>query len=111
LAPISFLEMELAHCGLQIIDHIISPLDLTILRQNFLAKRKQKVFDKIRIIGTGETLIAGAWGTDIADQLFGAEVSETQFHPLSEAPFDPRLIERTLSRIRQRLQGRLVGKK
>jgi hypothetical protein len=47
---ISALERELANCGLQTMDHIVTPLDLANLRQNFLAKNKRKVFDSVRSV-------------------------------------------------------------
>jgi hypothetical protein len=39
---ISDLEEELVRCGLQVLDHLILPVDLAKLRQNFLAKRKKR---------------------------------------------------------------------
>ena len=78
---ISGMEMELANCGLQIMEHIITPLDLANLRQNFLAKHKRKVFDRVRSVIKAGDFIKGAWDTPIADRLFGVEFSAEQFDP------------------------------
>jgi hypothetical protein len=84
---ISFLERELANCGFHIIEHLITPSDLANLRLNFSAKQKKKVFGKVRSIGRADTLIADVWGTEYADLLVGAEISEEQFDPSNEVPF------------------------
>ncbi len=75
---ISNLERELATCGLAVMEHVITPLDLANLRQNFLATNKKKVFSKVRAVIKAGDYIGGAWDTDIANRLFRVEFSEEQ---------------------------------
>jgi len=88
---ISDMERELAQCGLQVMRHVITPLDLANLRQNFLARNKKKVFGKVQSVVKAEDYVHGAWGELPPTLLFGVELSEEQFDPLMpERPFRSR---------------------
>ncbi|UYO48530.1 DUF3800 domain-containing protein [Rhodopseudomonas palustris] len=72
---ISDLERELASLGMVVIDHMITPFDLALLRQNFLAKKKREVFDKVRAVMNIGDHIRGAWDSPYAKELIGVEFS------------------------------------
>lgn len=80
---ISELERELAGCGLAVIQHVITPLDLANLRQNFLAKRKRKVFNRVNAVLKGGDFLGGAWDTPAENMLFGVEISGDRVGPES----------------------------
>lgn len=72
---ISGLEGQLAHLGMGVLQHIVTPRDLANLRQNFLAKKKSQVFNRVdAVLKAGEYL--GAWGTPDEDRLVRMELNE-----------------------------------
>lgn len=73
---ISGLERELAHCGLAVMEHVVTSRDLGNLRQNFFARKKRKVFNKVHAVMRAGDYLAGAWDTEYEDTLFGVEFSE-----------------------------------
>jgi hypothetical protein len=89
---ISELEIDLANCGLPIMDHVITPMDLTNLRQNFLAKNKKNVFSNARAVMKGGHIF-DVWGTPSENQLFGLEASAGELdlgYVQSQSRFRPR---------------------
>jgi hypothetical protein len=48
---ISELEAELFDCKLRVVEHVISPDDLRTMRQNFLRKKKKRIFTQARLDG------------------------------------------------------------
>ena len=87
---ISRLERELANCGLSVIEHVITPRDLALLRQNFLAKNKKPVFTKARAVLKAGEYIRGAWDSPLENQLFGLEVSTDDIEAVHLAMPTPR---------------------
>jgi hypothetical protein len=73
---ISGLERELAQLGMGVLRHVITPLDLANLRQNFLAKNKRKVFAKVQAVLKAGEYLKGAWDTPAENELFGVELNE-----------------------------------
>ena len=66
--------MELAHLGMGVYQHVITPRDLATLRQNFLAKNKRKVFNRVHAVLKAGDYLGGAWDTPAENQLFGVEI-------------------------------------
>jgi hypothetical protein len=73
---ISGLERELAHCGLAVMEHVVTSRDLGNLRQNFFAKKKRKVFNKVHAVMKAGDYLPGAWDTEYENSLVGVEFSE-----------------------------------
>ena len=47
----SELETELFDCKLRVVEHLITPDDLKNMRQNFLRRKKRRVFNDARLDG------------------------------------------------------------